>query len=81
MTRTDLKQWAEFGANAITVWREARRREHHHEIFKLVLDHTLVRGLETVEQMGLTTPEAIIAMCRKYADLAYPQSSTTKDQA
>jgi hypothetical protein len=47
----------------------------HHEIFKLVLDHTLSRGLETIEQMNLTTPEAVIAMCRKYADLAYPKET------
>ena len=59
---------------------ETDRRRNHAEIFKLVLDHTLVRGLETVEQMGLTTPEAIIAMCRKYAVLAYPPPTAAKEQ-
>lgn len=49
----------------------------HHEIFKLVLDHTLSRSLEALESMQVTTPEAVISMCRKYADLAYPPPKDT----
>lgn len=79
MTEDEIKQLTamagELGGDLGRVHREIRRREHHHEIFKLVLDHTLARGFETVEQMGLTTPDVIIAMCRKYADLAYPKES------
>lgn len=59
---------------------ELSRQKRHHDIFKIALGITLERGLESIEAMKLTTPEAVVEMCRKYADLAYPLPSAAKDQ-